>query len=85
MAKKTFASGLDRLLEPTTKDKTTSLQSPSSPKSPESPPLQDPGEPVSILIRIPVDLKIKLDTHCAQNRITKQNFITNLINKAINY
>ena len=77
MAKKTFTSGLDALLTSTTVQKRAkSLEKKS--KSKESP---SSDELVSVLIRIPVDLKIKLDTHCAKNRISKQDFITALITK----
>jgi hypothetical protein len=79
--KKTFASGLDNLLTSTTPAvKQPSPKSPPSPKSQPSPRQQPPpDELTSILIRIPIDLKIKLDLHCAANRLSKQSFITSLI------
>jgi len=79
MAKKTFTSGLDALLTPTTEQKrATPLEKKSKAKD------SQPSETlISLLIRIPVDLKIKLDIYCAQNRITKQNFITALITEIL--
>ena len=79
MAKKTLTSGLDALLTSTIeKKRATSLEKKSKPKDP-----QPSDALISLLIRIPVDLKIKLDIYCAKNRITKQDFITALITEIL--
>jgi len=84
MAKKTFGKGLDSLLAPSVPETKQPKTKPrvSAPVPPPVP--ASSADLVQILIRIPEDLKMKLDLHCVQNRQTKQDFIANLINKAIN-
>ena len=78
MAKKSFSKGLDALLTPTTKPVSDEAQlSPAPAVKPNR--HATTGEDSKIIFRLPVDVKIKLDIYCAQNRITKQNFISNLI------
>ena len=83
MAKKSFSSGLDNLLTPTISTMHDSAASHTSPK-PKTSTSAPNDELVSVLFRIPVDLKIRLDTHCAKNRISKQDFITSLIEVTVN-
>jgi hypothetical protein len=72
MSKKTFASGIDALLTPTTKK-----------ESPEQK-IEPAREPqTSVMFRMPVSLKIKMEHFCADNRIKQQELITNAIKNYI--
>ena len=80
MAKKTFAGGINNLIAPTAP---ASKQPQPKPRA-SAPVPASSADLVSILIRIPEELKMKLDIYCVQNRISKQAFISNLIDKSIN-
>jgi hypothetical protein len=82
MAKKSFTTGLDNLLTPTlpVANKPTAKQ---TRKSVIARPPTASGELAQMMILIPVELKIKLDTYCAQNRISKKDFIISLIAERI--
>jgi len=82
MVKKNFSKGLDALLTPTTKPSPDEDKTSSSPVSKLNR-LSATGEDSKIIFRLPVEVKIKLDIYCAQNRITKQDFISDLIIKSL--
>jgi hypothetical protein len=81
MSKKTFITekgqGYDAAFFP----RAEKAAAPTTGEVPEE--IAESASTVSVLFRIPESLKIKLDTHCAQNRITKQQFLTNLIKNNI--
>ena len=82
MAKKNFTSGLDSLLSPTTKTTTENTKQAVTPVSKSVLPFAS-GKEAKILIRLPADVKMKLDLYCIHNRTTKQEFVANLIMKSI--
>ena len=78
MAKKNFTSGLDSILSPTTKSSTDNAKQSVTPVSKSVLPVAS-GKEAKILIRLPADIKMKLDLYCIHNRTTKQEFVANLI------
>ena len=71
MVKKTFTSGIDALLSPTTK------------KDSESPAQKQQEKQTSVMFRIPVSLKIRMEHYCTDNRIKQQDFIVKAIRNYI--
>jgi hypothetical protein len=71
MAKKTFTTGIDTLISSTTK------------KDNGSPAQIQQEELTSVMFRIPVSLKIKMEHYCTDNRIKQQELIINAIKKHI--
>jgi hypothetical protein len=67
MAKKTFTSGIDALLSPTTKE-----------IKPQE--INKSEEQTSIMCRIPVSLKIRMEHYCTDKRIKQQELIATAIN-----
>ena len=73
MSKKNFTTGVDALLSPTT-IQVSSDASNSSASSRSVPRMRS-----KVLILLTDDIKYKLYPYCLQNRINKQDFISNLI------
>ena len=78
--KKTFASGLEALLTPTD-NKITETKSKVAPVPVPSPSPDDPSveKLVAVHFQMPLSLKIRLDTFCSINQISKRDLISNLI------
>jgi hypothetical protein len=70
MAKKTFASGIDALLSPTT-------------KSPEPENKHRDNKQTSVMFRMPVSLKIEMEHYCVNHRIKQYELIINAIKNYI--
>ena len=87
MAKKDFKGGLDLLLTPTLNPPKQAddvkpvqpLSTSNLPVSSAALPKTSSGALSKVLINLPADIKMKLDLYCVHNRITKQDFISNLI------
>ena len=78
MAKKNFTKGLDSFFTPTVKPVSEEVNDfPGQQK--KSVPTASSGDDVKVIFRLPSDIKMQLDLHCVRNRITKQDFISNLI------
>ena len=86
MAKKSFTSGIDALLSPTTKNDVT-------PDEPVRQPDDKPSrKPVKLLnddalipvhFRMPQSLKVKMEHYCTDNRLKQQELITSAIQQFI--
>ena len=88
MSKKTFTSGLEALFTPTD-NKITETETKFAPVPVPSPSPDDPAvDPaveklVAVHFQMPLSLKIRLDTFCSINQISKRDLISNLITNHI--
>jgi len=78
MAKKSFTTGIDALLSPTTKNDVT-------PDGPVHQPVKNISDDVLIPVhfRMPETLKVKMEHYCTDNRLKQQELITRAIQQFI--
>jgi hypothetical protein len=94
MAKKSFSRGIDNLIqstveqpaEPATIPMVTARPVTSTRRGVNAAAIAAAAEGsdiTAVYVRFPVSLKIQLDSYCAQHRISRQQFITDLVRNAI--